>query len=104
MIGGYRYRGAITRLHGAYVFADLNGARRFSTEEASGWTYSDWMPVAGMPVSFGEDAAGELYRVLLRQNAVYRFHSEASADIIFRHGFEPEPTVARAWPRRTPRS
>lgn len=104
VIGGYRYRGAIAGLHGAYVFADLNGSIRFATEDAGVWMYEDWKQVAGTPVSFGEDEAGELYLVLLQQNAVYRFDSEASADIIFRHGFEPEPAGVPPNPARMSRS
>jgi glucose/arabinose dehydrogenase len=89
VIGGHRYRGAIPGLRGLYAFADLNRWIRFATEGENGWSYGNWQQAPGTPVSFGEDEAGELYLVLLNQNAVYRFESETViVDIIFEHGFE----------------
>jgi hypothetical protein len=72
VIGGYVYRGSVLALRGKYFFADFENPRIGSIEHAGGavtlfenWT-SALAPELGsidQPVSFGEDAAGELYVV-----------------------------------------
>ncbi len=76
VIGGHRYRGRITALRGAYVFADLNRWIRLAWETGDGWSFDNWQQAPTTPVSFGEDADGELYLVLMGQNAIYRFESD----------------------------
>jgi glucose/arabinose dehydrogenase len=76
VIGGYVYRGqAIPHLRGRYVFGDFTNARIYSflpTASAAPVELTDWtvqlnrlgesVAYSGL-VSFGEDAAGELYVV-----------------------------------------
>ena len=66
--GGFVYRGsAIPALHGAYVYGDLClSDLRALTQEGGSVTFSRDLGVAvGSIVSFGEDAAGELYAISL---------------------------------------
>jgi hypothetical protein len=89
IIGGYVYRGPIPTLHGLYFFADFVNPRIWSlridrdTGAASAfrdWT-SDFAPDAGAidsPVSFGEDAAGDLYLVDL-DGEIFRVTGPTSA-------------------------
>ena len=67
--GGYVYRGTkLAGLAGRYVFTDYcNGTIR----ALSGTTAAPLGPTIDNPVSFGEDAAGELW-VLSIQGGVYR--------------------------------
>jgi len=74
VIGGYVYRGtALPELNGAYFFADFTNARIYSLRETGGTVeLTDWswqlnrgdeeLSYSGL-VSFGEDAAGELFVV-----------------------------------------
>jgi hypothetical protein len=76
VIGGYVYRGkAIPHLRGRYVFGDFTNARIYSflpmantqPAELTDWTVQlnrlgESVAYSGL-VSFGEDAAGELYVV-----------------------------------------
>ena len=64
--GGYVYRGsAIPALQGQYFFGDYCGGwvRSFRYSEGSATELTDWPALSpgGSVVSFGEDAAGELY-------------------------------------------
>lgn len=66
--GGYVYRGsAVAALQGQYFFADLcrGWVRSFRYAGGSATELTDWptLSTGGTIVSFGEDAAGELYVV-----------------------------------------
>lgn len=78
VIGGHRYRGAIHGLRGAYLFADLNGRIRSARETKGAWSWQDWRQAPGTPVSFGEDADGELYLLLMSQHAIHRITTDDS--------------------------
>lgn len=78
VIGGYVYRGTrIPGLAGTYFYGDLCGGwvRSFRFDPVRGLSddreYSDRFPDLGQIVSFGEDAAGELY-VLSADGDVHR--------------------------------
>ncbi len=67
--GGFVYRGAAIRgLGGAFVFADYCKGRLMA---AAGGSLRDLRRDVDSPISFGEDAAGELF-VLSQGGAVYR--------------------------------
>jgi glucose/arabinose dehydrogenase len=67
--GGFVYRGSEIRgLGGAFVFADYCGGRLMAT---AGGSARDLQRDVASPISFGEDAAGELW-VLSQGGAVYR--------------------------------
>ncbi|MGK3965571.1 sorbosone dehydrogenase family protein [Sorangium sp. So ce118] len=78
IVGGYVYRGAkIPCLRGRYVYADYVTGRFFSfvwdgkaaTDRAE---LTSALSPNGLPASFGEDAAGEIYVVMFNTGRVYR--------------------------------
>ncbi len=71
--GGYRYRGTtIKELAGVYLFGDSCGPRvRGLVQATGGWHEIDLGANVDQLVSFGEDAAGELYALSLA-GTVYR--------------------------------
>ncbi len=78
VIGGYVYRGAaMPAVHGHYFYADWcqGWVRSFRVRDGGVSQHTEWeVGDVGNVLSFGEDAAGELY--LLSQNGtVYRFVS-----------------------------
>jgi glucose/arabinose dehydrogenase len=81
--GGYVYRGAaIPCLQGHYVYGD-SGSRRYWTFQWNGSSAQNpteitanlAAPQGAMPVSFGEDAAGELHVVMI-SGEIYRIDPE----------------------------
>jgi len=93
--GGYRYRGCIQGLRGAYVFADYCTARVwFGTEDTPGsWSFTEWDNLSGVVLGFGEDEDGELY--LLQSSDILRFESVSDClTSIFSDGFESGDTSA----------
>jgi glucose/arabinose dehydrogenase len=75
IVGGYVYRGrALRALRGRYVYGDYCTGRIWSVRIAAGRASDNRVEPVRVPrlVSFGEDAAGELYAVSLG-GAVYRF-------------------------------
>ncbi|KYF73314.1 hypothetical protein BE17_46225, partial [Sorangium cellulosum] len=78
IVGGYVYRGAkIPCLRGRYVYADYVTGRFFSFVW-DGKAATDRVELTsalsppGLPASFGEDAAGEIYVVMFNTGRVYR--------------------------------
>jgi hypothetical protein len=64
IIGGYVYRGAaIPGLRGHYLYADWCGRwlRSFRWDDGQVARPTSWGLLPASPLSFGEDAAGELY-------------------------------------------
>lgn len=96
--GGYRYRGCIPGLRGAYIFADFCTAKVFfGTEDTPGnWSFTEWDDLGGSVFGFGEDEDGEVY--LLQGSSVLRFESastcEAQGNDVFTDGFESGNTTA----------
>lgn len=78
--GGYRYRGPIKGLRGAYIYADYCSRRIwFATESGGTWNSQMWSAVAsGSITSFGEDEEGNVYVVRHGGNLMERFHSASS--------------------------
>ncbi|MGQ0614538.1 MAG: PQQ-dependent sugar dehydrogenase [Planctomycetaceae bacterium] len=77
VIGGYVYRGdRLPSLRGRYLFGDYVSGQVWALERGA-----PARPVALVPslVSFGEDAAGELYAVSLA-GAIYRFTTRSDLD------------------------
>jgi len=76
--GGYVYRGArIPCLRGRYVYGDYVTSRYFSfvwdgKAAADRVELTSAFGVSGLPSSFGEDAAGELYVVMFNTGRIYR--------------------------------
>jgi glucose/arabinose dehydrogenase len=78
VIGGIVYRGQnFSAIRGHYFYADLCGrwirSFRYSNGQATdrrGWDLGD---IGGMPLSFGEDSAGEMY-IMSDAGRVYRFN------------------------------
>jgi len=74
VIGGYVYRGmAIPALRGNYLYADwcAKWVRSFRYANGQAVDQTSWATLTGPPLSFGEDAGGELY-VLLQTGEVER--------------------------------
>lgn len=75
IVGGFVYRGhAVPALAGQYVYSDYCGGwlRSFRTDGAAAVDRRTWrVPSPGEILSFGEDAAGELY-LLAANGTVYR--------------------------------
>ena len=78
IVGGYVYRGAkIPCLRGRYVYADYATGRFFSFVW-DGKAATDRVELTsalnpnGLPSSFGEDAAGEVYVVMFNTGRIYR--------------------------------
>jgi glucose/arabinose dehydrogenase len=71
IIGGYVYKGGITGLANAYIFADLNG-KIWSLVEAPAntWTRTLLLTTGRTISSFGQDGAGEVYVVDLGGNVL----------------------------------
>ena len=72
--GGYVYRGtAVPALRGHYLYADYcsSWVRSFRYAGGQALEQTDWGTLPGQPLSFGEDADGELY-VLLQSGVVVR--------------------------------
>jgi glucose/arabinose dehydrogenase len=64
IIGGYVYKGTITSLANAYIFADLNGKIWSLTESpANTWTRTQLLSTGRTISSFGQDSSGEVYVV-----------------------------------------
>ncbi|HWZ81148.1 MAG TPA: PQQ-dependent sugar dehydrogenase [Terriglobales bacterium] len=64
IIGGYVYKGTISGLANAYIFADLTGKIWSLTEApANTWTRTLLLSTGRTISSFGQDAAGEVYVV-----------------------------------------
>ena len=75
IVGGYVYRGrAVRSLRGRYVYGDYCSGRIWSVRLAGGRATGNRVEPVRVPslVSFGVDAAGELYAVSVR-GTVYRF-------------------------------
>lgn len=90
--GGYVYRGPIEPLRGQYLFGDYCSGDVYVVADAgasvSPWTYEVLGGAPSMsPYSFGEDDDGNLY-VADGGGKVYVFHSDSSADVLFRDGFD----------------
>lgn len=86
VIGGYRYRGPLSRLDGKYLFGDLCGRLFVGTQNGVDWTQSLFSPLGGVassPYGFGEDEAGNVY-VTDGGGKLYRF----TLDEIFFDDFE----------------
>ncbi len=92
--GGYRYRGCVQGLWGAYVYGDYCTSKIYiGWEQPNGsWTSSEWTDLPGNLVGFGEDENGDLY--VLERNQVYRFDSASDCypPGIFADGFESGDT------------
>jgi hypothetical protein len=89
--GGYVYRGPDPTLQGKYFFLDSRNSP--STTDDNYWTFDPANPfgtvanidslltpntgLAQFPVSFGEDAAGNLYITYLVSGEVYRINTDA---------------------------
>jgi len=77
VIGGFVYRGAaLPQLDGVYVFGDYCGQLWAAADDGAGFGALAMAPILPGLVSFGEDAAGELYAVA--GDALYRL---AGADL-----------------------
>ena len=63
IIGGYVYKGTISGLANAYIFADLNGKIWSLTESGNTWTRTLLLTTGRTISSFGQDSAGEVYVV-----------------------------------------
>ena len=88
VIGGYRYRGVLTRLDGTYLFGDLCSGLLVGTQAGASWALSSFTPdggIAGSPYGFGEDEAGNVY-VVDGGGKLYRY----TLDSIFFDGFEAD--------------
>ncbi|HMM65549.1 MAG TPA: PQQ-dependent sugar dehydrogenase [Dokdonella sp.] len=90
--GGYIYRGPLVPLRGQYIFSDYctGGIYIVANPGAavSPWTYETLGGTPGMnPISFGEDAQGNLY-VAAQGGNVYVFYSATASDLIFADGFD----------------
>jgi glucose/arabinose dehydrogenase len=79
VIGGYVYRGPDPSLQGKYFFLDAGNANYWMVDANPFGTVvninTSMIPDAGLaqlPVSFGEDAVGNLYITYLASNEVYR--------------------------------
>lgn len=94
--GGYRYRGCIQGLFGAYVYGDYCTGRIWAAEEqAPGqWTSTEVFDLSSNVLGFGEDEQGELY--VLTNNAALRFDSvsDCLSPAIFGDDFETGDTTA----------
>lgn len=91
VIGGYVYRGPDPTLQGRYFFSDTSGkywtfnsadvpAIPGATEPTATNIQSQLMPDVGsasFPVSYGEDAVGNLYIVFLNSGNVYKIKTNA---------------------------
>jgi len=86
VIGGYRYRGPLSRLQGQYLFGDLCGAMLTGTLNSTTWTLAQFFPTTASPspYGFGEDAAGNVYVADGGGGKVYEF----TLDEIFADGFD----------------
>jgi glucose/arabinose dehydrogenase len=74
VIGGFVYRGsALTHLQGHYFYGDLCGGwiRSFRYQDGQAAHQTEWFQEVGSILSFGTDAAGELY-VTVAEGTVYR--------------------------------
>lgn len=90
--GGYIYRGPMVPLRGQYIFADYcTGGIYIAANPGAGvspWTYETLGGTPSMnPISFGEDAQGNLY-VGAQGGNVYVFYSATASDLIFADGFD----------------
>jgi glucose/arabinose dehydrogenase len=77
IIGGYVYRGsALPQLQGHYFYANFctQTVNSFVVSGGMATDHQDWTSDLGVarPVSFGEDADGELYLVSFSDGAVYK--------------------------------
>ncbi len=74
--GGYRYRGPIASLQGAYVFGDYCSGRIWFAWETGADTFEELeFSEEGFDLrSFGEDETGQLY--VVRNGGIWRFKSE----------------------------
>lgn len=87
VIGGYRYRGALRRMQGLYLYGDLCGGLLIAASNGTTWTQMAYTPsaVSVSPFGFGEDEAGEVYVANGGGNGkIYRF----TLDRIFADPFE----------------
>jgi glucose/arabinose dehydrogenase len=81
--GGFVYRGErFPDLTGRYFFADFCSGDLWSLAPAGA---GDWVPLAHgrvitRPVTFGEDAAGELYLADYASGAIFQLQGDASAE------------------------
>lgn len=77
IVGGYVYRGsALPQLRGHYLYANFctNTVASFLVSGGTATDHQDWTSELGItrPVSFGEDADGELYLIAFFDGTVYR--------------------------------
>lgn len=89
--GGYRYRGTVQGLAGAYFYADYcTGEIWTSTESGGSWTPpgTPFVDLSGVVTSFGEDEAGNLY-VTNGSQILLLDGPRTPADLLFASGFEP---------------
>lgn len=87
--GGYRFRGPVQPLQGAYVYADSCSSEIFIAKPTGtgGWTSTVWRDHAnayGTYSAFGEDQYGNLYIANTVGGSIQRFASE----IIIANGFD----------------
>jgi glucose/arabinose dehydrogenase len=87
--GGFRFRGPIAPLAGAYIFADTCSSEIYVGVPGAGgtWSFTVWRNDTngyGTYAGFGEDEAGNLYVAHGQDGIVYKI----SSDVIFEHGFE----------------
>ncbi len=86
--GGYRYRGPVLGLQGAYVYGDYCSGRIWFAWQTGPNEFSEVeFSVEGFDLrSFGEDEAGNLY--VVRSGGIWRFDGATTEGLIFRDRFE----------------
>lgn len=89
--GGYRYRGPVLALRGAYVYGDYCSSRVWVAMPGpnGSWAHpaTAYQQPGGNLFSFGEGEDGELYGLF--GNAVLKLDGPRASDAIFASGFEP---------------
>jgi glucose/arabinose dehydrogenase len=95
MVGGFRYRGPITLLQGAYFYGDsCTGEIWIGIKSGLTWSSSVWTAVtaeAGFPyslVAFGESQSGQLYAVDAGGKLLLISSPSNLPNDIFANGFE----------------
>jgi glucose/arabinose dehydrogenase len=90
--GGFRYRGTVQGLGGAYFYADYCTGEVWTSVQGSGggWspTGTPFVDLSSVVTSFGEDEAGNLY-VTNGSQILLLDGPRIPADLLFASGFEP---------------
>ncbi len=93
--GGYRYRGPVLSLQGAYVYGDYCSGRIWFAWQTGANDFDELLFSIEDPIppnsisdlrSFGEDEAGNLY--VVRSGGIWRFDGTTAEGVIFRDRFE----------------